>query len=156
MLRDDVAEALGVGAELVGALLTMIFATNDALLATELDVDDICPDVGTRRCRNVYVRADYEESVWWKMLANGQCKIPGTRESKLFRRRFTVSFARYKEIVDESRTWPIVEGSAKTFGDMNEDAVHRKGVPLELKVLGALRMCGKVYLSYECTSILVT
>lgn len=60
MLRDDVAEALGVGAELVGALLTMIFATNDALLATELDVDDIFPGcVGSVDCVHV----------WW-----GNCK----------------------------------------------------------------------------------
>ena len=68
------------------------------------------------------------------MLEKGECKIPGTREYKLFRRRFGVGFERYKIFCEATRTW-------NTTKDI--DAAGRAAVPLELKVLGALRMVCK-------------
>ena len=40
--------------------------------------------------RRVFPRPNYRDSVWWRMLEKGDCKIPGSREYKLFRRRFGV------------------------------------------------------------------
>ena len=37
--------------------------------------------------RRVFPRPNYRDSVWWRMLEKGDCKIPGSREYKLFRRR---------------------------------------------------------------------
>ena len=90
---------------------------------------------GRKRYRRVFQRPNYSESVWWRMLEKGECKIPGTREYKLFRRRFGVGFERYKTFCEAARTW---NGIAK-----GNDAIGRSPVPLELKVLGALRMVCK-------------
>ena len=68
------------------------------------------------------------------MLEKGECKIPETREYKLFRRRFGVGFERHKIFCEATRTW-------NTTKDI--DAAGRTAVPLELKVLGALRMVCK-------------
>ena len=62
-----------------------------------------------KKYRRVFVRPDYEKSVWWLMLVRGDCKRPGTREYKLFRRRFGVGFERYKNFVEEARTWDITK-----------------------------------------------
>ena len=87
-----------------------------------------------RQYRKVFSRPNYKESVWWRMLEKAECKIPGTREYKLFRRRFGVGFERYKIFCEATRTW-------NTTKDI--DAAGRAAVPLELKVLGALRMVCK-------------
>ena len=68
------------------------------------------------------------------MLEKGECKIPETREYKLFRRRFGVGFERHKIFCEATRTW-------NTTKDI--DAAGRTAVPLELKVLGALPMVCK-------------
>ena len=87
-----------------------------------------------QRFRHVFARPNYKESVWWRMLEKGDCKIPRTREYKLFRRRFGVGFERFKTFCEATRDWDITKET---------DAVGRQGVPLELKVLGALRMVCK-------------
>ena len=91
-------------------------------------------NVPRNRYRRIFPRPDYKESVWWKMLEKGDCKIPGTREYKLFRRRFGVRFERFKNFCETARTWDTIK---------EIDAIGREAVPLELKVLGALRMVCK-------------
>ena len=88
----------------------------------------------TKRRRHVYPRPDYTQSTWWRMLEKGDCKILGHREYDIFRRRFAVTFERYKEFVEKARSWNM---SKET------DALNRPSVPLEIKVLGALRMVAK-------------
>jgi len=66
---------------------------------------------------------------------NTDCRIAGTNEYKTFRRRFGVTFDLFREFVNTARSWGI-------FSE-KPDAVGRQPVPLELKVLGALRMVAK-------------
>ena len=87
-----------------------------------------------RQYRKVFSRPNYKESVWWRMLEKGFCKIPGTREYKLFCRRFGVGFERYKTFCEATRIWNTTK---------ENDATGRAAVPLEPKVLGALRMVCK-------------
>ena len=68
------------------------------------------------------------------MLEKGDCKIPGTREDKLFRRGLGVGFERYKAFCEATRAWSTTKEIY---------AAGRAAVTLELKVLGALHMVCK-------------
>jgi hypothetical protein len=103
-------------------------------MSNEPSVAPPAPGPPGKRFRNVYERPDYSQSVWWLMLEKGNCKVPGHREHTLFRRRFGVGFLRFKEFCESARGWDITKET---------DAVGRLCVPLELKVLGALRMVCK-------------
>jgi hypothetical protein len=99
---------------------------------------------GEKKTRRVFERPDYLASAWWKMLEAGDCKIEGHRENKKFRRRFGVTFKRFKEIVEDAKDWPIVVGEGeKTYGDIRESASGTPAVPLVLKILGWLRLNAK-------------
>ena len=60
-----------------------------------------CPQVDV--VRKIYDRPVYKQSTWWAMLVKGDCKILGHPQNKLFRRRFSVPFSMFKDIVEESR-----------------------------------------------------
>ena len=75
------------------------------------------------------------------MLEKGDVKVVGNAHNKQFRRRFSVPFSMFKDIVEEARDW--IELNGKKLGDRVTDCVGVLGVPLELKILGALRMSAK-------------
>jgi hypothetical protein len=79
------------------------------------------------------------------MLQKGTCKLPAHRDHQVFRRRFGVTFARFKSIVETARTWTQQpdKPDSKKFGESKTDAVGNPSVPLELKILGALRINAK-------------
>ena len=54
----------------------------------------------TRRSKE---RPDYKASCWYKMLEDGRCRVVGSDEYKLFRRRFGISFERFRDIVQKTR-----------------------------------------------------
>ena len=115
----------------------------DAILLFEALLNEVESDGKSNKptTRRVFPRPNYKESTWWKMLEDGRCKTPGTREAKLFRRRFAVPFARFAEFCELAESWEKDDGR-KLFGG-KKDAVNVDAVPLELKVLGALRMISK-------------
>jgi hypothetical protein len=61
------------------------------------------------RTRNTYDRPDYTKSIWFEMLHKGLCKVPTNREHQIFRRRFGVTYARFKSIYDAALDWKVVE-----------------------------------------------
>ena len=79
-------------------------------------------------------RPNYSDSNWAFLLAAGKCKNPLTREGKLFRRRFRVSYPIYEEIVRIVR-------DRKWFNEF--DGIGQPSAPLELKILGVLRILGR-------------
>jgi hypothetical protein len=83
--------------------------------------------------RRLLLRPDYEKSVWWCTLQQPDLDDPNSRAHQLFRRRFGLPPSEFRKLVALAKTWDIF---AKV-GD--HDAVGRKTVPLEMKVLGALR-----------------
>lgn len=99
------------------------------------------PKIKAKQGRLIYARPTYTCSTWWTMLQKGDCKVDGHPQNKVFRRRFSVPFTMFKAIVSEAREW-ITDGG-KRMGDVTTDCVGIKGVPFELKVLGALRMSTK-------------
>ena len=110
----------------------------DLRRAPDGDSSDLDSDVSDNvpRTRNVRPRPIYTQSPWWHMYINNtDCRIAGTNEYKTFRRRFGVTFDLFREFVNTARSWGI-------FSE-KPDAVGRQPVPLELKVLGALRMVAK-------------
>jgi hypothetical protein len=97
-----------------------------------------------KKARTIYERPVYKNSTWWTMLVKGECKIIGHPQSKLFRRRFAVPFSMFKNIVEEARSWVSMKGILnEKLGDFRMDCRGIEGVPLELKILGALRMLAK-------------
>jgi hypothetical protein len=117
------------------ALMAFLFAQDGVLFEELMNDDEIGgSNADRKKFRRVFPRPDYKQSVWWLMLSKGDCKIPGTREYKLFRRRFGVGFERYRDFCEAASDWDISK---------NSDAIGRPSVPLELKVLGALRMVCK-------------
>lgn len=55
--------------------------------------------------RKLYDRPVYTQSTWWIMLEKGDVKVVGHAHNKQFRRRFSVPFSMFKEIVEEARDW---------------------------------------------------
>ena len=48
-----------------------------------------------------------------------------------------LSIGRYLSIVERARSWSVDEDKSK-LGDASKDCIRNTGVPLELKILGAL------------------
>lgn len=83
-------------------------------------------------------RPNYDQSTWGLMLANPRSQDPSDKKGgQLFRRRFRVPFSVYLEVLAMTRTsgW-FTEG---------RDAIGLMAAPLELKVLGVLRVLGRGY-----------
>ena len=99
------------------------------------------PKVKLKVGRKIFDRPVYTSSTWWTMLVKGDCKVEEHPQHKVFRRRFSVPFSIFKSIVEEAREWITV--GLKKMGDETTNCVGVEGVPLELKILGALRMSAK-------------
>ena len=87
------------------------------------------------RMRKSEDRPMYEYSTWGRMLLNPRTRDPGDRKGGvLFRLRFRVPFPLFERIVALTRenNWFTERG----------DASGRRGAPLELKILGVLRVLG--------------
>ena len=82
-------------------------------------------------------RWDDHHSSWSCYVNDGPWMYPSTKYGKLFRRRFRLPWQAFKEIVCMHRE----------EHDFNEgpDAVGRPCVPIELKILGVLRVLGRGY-----------
>ena len=122
----------------------LLFTSQVALFVNEEEEEEeeLLRDTNKRaRVRRVYPRPDYTQSVWWRMMALGNCKIDGHRENKLFRRRFGVKWSRFVLIVEAARTWRDEKG--KLLFAASSDVAGRESVPLELQILGACRINAK-------------
>ena len=109
------------------------------LLAEDDEAEDATDDEtgeAAPRTRQSKPRPDYKQSLWWRLyIEETDCRRPESREHAVFRRRFGVSFALFRDFVNTARGWGIFKETP--------DAVGRPPVPLELKILGALRMVAK-------------
>lgn len=85
-----------------------------------------------RRVRN---RRDYWDSTWGRMLRDDNIKDPSTREGKDFQKRFRVPFPVYCKLV-------VLAEQSKLFDCAPTNRWGRQGVPIELKILGVLRILG--------------
>jgi hypothetical protein len=86
--------------------------------------------------RKASPRPDYWNSVWGRMLQTDSVRDAGNRKGgKRFRRRFRVPFPIFEQIVELVR-------SQKWFAE-NSDCSGRAAAPLELKILGVLRVLGR-------------
>ena len=91
--------------------------------------------------RIVEPRSLYETSTWGKMLADQRTRDPSTKIGKSFRRRFRVPFPIFEEILRMTR-------EKKWFSE-NPDCCGRAGAPLELKILGVLRLRTHCYAHFH-------
>ncbi len=97
------------------------------------------PRILRKHSRESKIRKDYWQSDWGVMLRNlmadRQRRIfdPTTKEAKLFRRRFRVPFPLFVDIL-------VKVNEHNMFECKEADAFGRRGVPVELKLLGVLRM----------------
>jgi hypothetical protein len=127
-------------------LLTLLasFAQEESLLLEILLDEDVDKDLEEpmKKSRHIFERPDYRKSVWWTMLQKGDCKDPSSRQFMVFRRRFAIPFNLFKVVVECARGWSFGESRSK-LGDESKDCIGNTGVPLELKILGALRMSAK-------------
>ncbi|CAN0428721.1 unnamed protein product, partial [Pylaiella littoralis] len=89
----------------------------------DTDVDDAPP---VKRTRRILPRRDYKASFWWNMLASPGLGDPGSREAKVFRRRFRIPHKFFTEVV------ALVK--AKKWFPLRADAVGRQCIPVELKI----------------------
>jgi hypothetical protein len=81
-------------------------------------------------------RPDYWQSVWGRMLLTDAVRDAGARKGgKRFRRRFRVPFPIFEQLVTMVR-------SQNWFAE-NADCIGRSAAPLELKILGVLRVLGR-------------
>jgi hypothetical protein len=96
------------------------------------------PSEAPYRTRTVYPRPDYWSSEWGRELRTRRWENPADKKGgKRFRRRFRVPYPVFQEIVNICRreSW-FTEGN---------DACGHPCAPLELKILGVLRVLGRGY-----------
>jgi hypothetical protein len=83
-------------------------------------------------------RPPYAMSCWGRMLVNPRTKDPSdAKGGKLFRLRFRVPFPLFQRLVDMTR--------ANNWFSEKKDCTGRLAAPLELKILGVLRVLGRGY-----------
>ena len=102
------------------------------------EVNDSKDKMKIIRMRKSEDRPMYEYSTWGRMLRNPRTRDPGDRKGGvLFRLRFRVPFPLFERIVALTRenNWFTERG----------DSSGRRGAPLELKILGVLRVLGRGY-----------
>lgn len=80
-----------------------------------------------KRRRAVLPRPDYKASFWWRMLGETGLQEPGSREARLFRRRFRIPYQFFRELIK------LVE-QKKWFSVRERDVAGRPCIPVELKV----------------------
>ena len=104
------------------------------------EVDDSKDKMKMFRMRKSEDRPMYEYSTWGRMLRNPRTRDPGDRKGGVpFRLRFRVPFPLFERIVALTR-------ENKWFTERG-DSSGRRGAPLELKILGVLRVLGRGYCS---------
>jgi Plant transposon protein len=83
-------------------------------------------------------RPPYHMSPWGRMLVHPRTKDPTDRKGgKLFRRRFRVPFPLFERITEMTRI--------NAWFSEEKDCAGRRAAPLELKILGVLRVLGRGY-----------
>lgn len=88
-----------------------------------------------KKKRKTVERSDPRTSVWWEMLMKPDLREPTSKTAKLFRRRFRLPLPAFDYLMTQARKW---------FPNADRpDAAGRPSVPLELKVLGVLRILGR-------------
>lgn len=87
-------------------------------------------------------RPNYWDSVWGKMLLNPEIENPNTFVAKKFRRRFRVPYPLFKEVI------------VPKCVDRNVFESQRESqIPIEFKVLIALRILGRDAVADECNEL---
>jgi len=66
---------------------------------------------------------------------------PTSVVGRKFRRRFRVSFERFRWLVAQARSWKRECGIKPLFAD-RRNTYDKKTIPLEIKILGVLRYLG--------------
>ena len=84
--------------------------------------------------RKSYIRENYRESCWWNFLQRDNLSDLTSRDGKTFRNRFTVPFQLFQELLLMANAW---------FPQRLSDAYGKEVSPIELKLLGTLRILGK-------------
>lgn len=79
---------------------------------------------------------DWEYSIWSNLLKNETFRDPTHRNGKLFRLRFRVPYPIFNEIVEDLK-------SRDEFKKQNFDCCKQRSIPIELLVLGTLRILGR-------------
>jgi hypothetical protein len=111
----------------------------EAMAEEEDDEEEMrLKDPNVFRHRKWEGRPPYEMSCWGRMLVNPRSRDPGDRKGGvLFRRRFRVPFPLYERILEMTR--------ANEWFSEDYDCAKHKSAPLELKILGVLRVLGRGY-----------
>ena len=79
-------------------------------------------------------RPDYDQSTWAIFMRDPDIRDPTSAAGKLFRRRFRVPYPLYQRLYQMCLEIGFEE---------KKDAAGRPGVPLQLKLLGVLRVLGR-------------
>ena len=89
-----------------------------------------------KRRRFTYGRSDhYFTSDWWRLLHADDLNDPRSNNNKIFRRRFRVPVPIFHQIV----AMAVQLG----FEMQPVDAIGQRGVPLQIQILGVLRVLGR-------------
>lgn len=92
--------------------------------------------------RLIYPWKDPLKSPWWEYVLGGTWADPIGRDGKLFRRRFRATHKFFMELV--SKVKELFPDHAK------KDAAGKQSAPIELKVLGVLRVLGRGVCFDDC------
>jgi hypothetical protein len=115
------------------------------LLLVEDNVN-IEPEAPKRKSRKRNPRPDYTQTSWWRLIHDPEVKNENSRQHKYFRRRFRLPFALYEVLLNicYDRNW-FPAHKRRNPNDENGifHPAYKNAAPLELKLLGALRILGR-------------
>ena len=96
----------------------------------------------TKRSRQTTEKPDYWTSVWGKMLTNPDIEDPTSFVARKFRRRFRIPYPLFKEVI-------FPQCVEKNVFDMKRTST----IPIEFKVLTALRILGRDAVADDCAEL---
>lgn len=108
------------------------------LSANDLDSSTGSASHTRPRHHEVPERPDYNNSSWGQMLKDERLNDASSKEAKLFRRRFRLPYTMFRYVVSECRREHLFPESER-----DTDIAGRRSIPLELKILGVLRIIGR-------------
>lgn len=99
-----------------------------------------------KKTRETFTRPDYRQSAWGKMITDSMIHVAGSRDEKRFARRFGATYNIYSKICAAASKWVLKTDDGVVYwrADVGpKDAFRRATVPLNIKILGVLRMISK-------------
>jgi hypothetical protein len=128
------------------AACAVVIAAAKLQLAMMHKASELEEQPALKRTRKTFVRPDYKDTAWGRMLLHERINDPTHRDGKRFQRRFGVTYKIFFEVSEAAKDWTLASEDGVVYWKADPgatDAFGKPTVPLNLKILGVFRMLSK-------------